>query len=90
MTPEQLLKLLAYIKENNSWGEKMYECVCKRNRRAIKYVNVVWDSRDNTVFSIELRPGGGEGRRFRVDSPPELEAVYKWLDTPLNKEKKNG
>lgn len=89
MTPKQLLELFAYIKENNSWGEKMYNCVCERNRKAVKYVDVVWDSRNNTVYTIELRLGFGESKRFRVGSQSEINEVYKWLDTPLNKDKSN-
>ena len=49
MTPKQFAELLEYIKENNSWGEKMYEIIIERKRRAIKYVDAVFDSRDGTV-----------------------------------------
>ena len=60
------------------------EVTCERNRVAYKYIDATWDSRDNTVFSITLRPGGGaEGKTFRVDSAAGIEKLYKYLDKPL-------
>lgn len=84
MTPEQFAEFLNYMKENNSWGMNMYELVHNRKRRVYKYVDDVWDSRDNTVFSITLREGGGtEGRTFRVDTPKEIEALYDFIDSQV-------
>lgn len=84
MTPKQFAEFLEYVKLNNSWGEKMYEVCCKRQRIAYKYIDATWDSRNNTVFAITLRAGGGDnGITFRVDDPDEIEKLYKYLDTPL-------
>lgn len=77
MTPKQFAKFLEYVKANNSWGEKMGTCLT-RNRVPYKYIEATWDSRDNTVFSIKLRAGGSaEGRVFRVNTPSEIETLYK-------------
>ena len=84
MTPEQFAEFLNYVKENNSWGEKMYEVCCKRNRVAYKYVEATWDSRNNRVWSITLRAGGSpEGETFSVTTPAEIEALYKYLDNAI-------
>lgn len=84
MSPEEFCKLLSYIKENNSWGEKFYETVVIRRRRAVKYVDAVFDSRDGRIFNINLRQGGGSNTSFRIDSKEDLEKVYSWLDEPIN------
>lgn len=84
MTPEQFAQFLNYMKENNSWGMNMYELVHERKRRVYKYVDAVWDSRDNTVFSITLREGGGtEGRSFRVDTLQGIKALYDFIDSQV-------
>jgi hypothetical protein len=83
MTPEQFAEFLNYVKENNSWGENMGETI-RRHRTPYKYINAVWDSRDNTVFSITLREGGDtEGRSFRVDTPQEIKALYDFIDSQV-------
>ena len=84
MTPKQLFELLKYIMENNSWN-KLYE-THKRNRRAIKYTDFSFDSRDGKVWQVILRDGCGAGKTFRIESQAEIDAVYKWLDRPLRKE----
>lgn len=87
MTPQQFAEFLDYVKKNNSWGAKMYEVTHDRNRVAYKYIDSVWDARDNTVFSITLRASGGtEGKTFRVDTPEGIEKLYKYLDKPLRQE----
>lgn len=80
MTPEQLLKLLNYIMENNSWN-KLGE-VLKRNRNAIKYIDFTLDSRDGRVFSIRFRQGGCE-KQFTINCKSDIEHIYEWLDRPL-------
>lgn len=80
MTPEQFAEFLNYVKENNSWGENMGETI-RRHRTPFKYINAVWDSRDNTVFSITLRAGGSPtGKTFNVDSPQGIKELYDFLD----------
>ena len=81
MTPKQLFELLNYIMENNSWAN-MYE-VYKRNRKAIKYTDFSFDSRDGKVWSITFRAMSSEGKTFRIESQSDIEKVYKWLDRPL-------
>ena len=81
MTPKQLLELLKYIMENNSWNE-LYD-TCSRNRIAIKYTDFSFDSRDGKVWSITFRAMSSEGKTFRIESQSDIEKVYKWLDRPL-------
>lgn len=84
MTPKQLRELLEYIKANNSWGVNMYDINMTRNRRAIKYVDACFDSRDGSVWSITFRSVTGcEDKTFRVENQNALNDVYKWLDEPL-------
>ena len=80
MTPEQLLKLLNYIMENNSWN-KLGEVV-GNNRNAIKYIDFTLDSRDGSVFSIRFRQGGCE-KQFTINCKSDIEHIYEWLDRPL-------
>ena len=86
MTPEQFAKFLKFVRENNSWGENMYS-TCKRNRIPYKYIEATWDSRDNTVFAIKLRPtSSDEGKVFRVDTSVGIEELYRYLDKPAREE----
>lgn len=81
MTPKQFAELLDYIKENNSWGEKMYEINIERKRRAIKYVDAVFDSRDGTVWHLKFRsPTHGKDRDFRIENENDIKKVYEYLD----------
>lgn len=81
MTPKQFSELLEYIKENNSWGIKMYEVCCERHRRAIKYVDAVFDSRDGTVWHLKFRsPTHGKDREFRIENESDIKKVYEYLD----------
>lgn len=84
MTPKQLFKLLKYIMENNSWNKLME--THERNRRAIKYTDFSFDSRDGKVWQVTLRDGCGERKVFRVDSQSDIDEMYNWLDTPLREE----
>lgn len=90
MTPEQFADFLNYVKENNSWGENMAKTV-RRHRTPYKYIDAVWDSRDNTVFSITLRDcGNPNGRTFSVDTPQGIKTIYDFLDKgELTKENEN-
>lgn len=83
MTPQEFAALLDYIRENNSWGVKMYELSVERNRRVVKYVDASFDSRDGRVWQITFRsciPGGA--RDFRIESSEDVAKVYAWLDAP--------
>ena len=86
MTIQKYLELLEYIKENNSWGAKMYD-VHQRNRKAIKYVDASFDSRDGKIWMINFRSVTGEkDRAFRVDDKYGINDMYEWLEEPLHKE----
>ena len=83
MTPQEFAALLDYIRENNSWGVKMYELSVERNRRVVKYVDASFDSRDGRVWQITFRsciPGGTMD--FRIESSEDVSKVYAWLDAP--------
>lgn len=80
MTPEQLLKLLNYIMENNSWN-KLGE-VLGNNRNAIKYTDFTLDSRDGRIFSVRFRQGGCD-KQFTINCESDIEHIYEWLDRPL-------
>lgn len=83
MSPKQLCELLEYIKANNSWGDKMYDICVTRNRRAIKYVDVCFDSRDGSVWLVTFRSvAGSTDKTFRVENQESLNEIYKWLDEP--------
>lgn len=88
MTPEQFAEFLNYVKENNSWGEKMGE-TCSRNRIPYKYIEATWDARDNKVYAIKLRASGStDGVVFLVESPQHIKKLYEYLDKPLKENKK--
>ena len=87
MTPEEFKSLLEYISQNNSWGEKMYEIIHERNRKAIKYVDCSFDSRDGAVWSVTSRYvtslTGEHDKSFRVETAEDIKRLYRWLDEPL-------
>lgn len=83
MTPKQLNELLEYIRENNSWGDKMFDINCVRHRKAIKYVNCSFDSRDGLVWKLEFTSVTGEpDKSFRIEKQEDILAVYDWLNEP--------
>lgn len=87
MTIQQYAKLLQYIQQNNSWGILMHDVTIVRNRKAIKYVDASFDSRDGKIWRVEFRSvTGEEDKAFRVDSQKDIDEIYKWLDEPLRKE----
>lgn len=81
MTPKQYAELLEYIQENNSWA-KMRDCA-KRNRRVIKYIDAVFDSRTGDVWHLTFRQGGFS-KEFRIDKPEDVKSVYEWLDEKID------
>lgn len=82
MTPQEFAKLLNYIRENNSWGAKMYEVNIERKRRAVKYVDANFDSRDGRVWQITFRSCVPDGTvSFIIESEQDVKAIYAWLDT---------
>lgn len=85
MTPKQFSELLEYIKKNNSWGEKMYEINIERKRRAIKYVDAIFDSRDGTIWSIKFRSQThGKDKTFRIENENDIKKLYEYLDENVN------
>lgn len=85
MTPKQFSELLDYIKENNCWGDKMYEVCCEKNRRAIKYVDAVFDSRDGTIFYLKFRDSThGEDCVFRIENENDIKKVYEYLNKKVS------
>lgn len=85
MTPKQFSELLEYITANNCWGMNMYEINHYRNRKAVKYVDATYDSRDGLVWNLTFRSvTGEENKSFRVENENDLKKVYKWLDEPLH------
>ena len=85
MTIEQYCELLKYIKENNSWSGNMYENGYMRRRILIKYVRASFDTRDDTIFLIQLEPGDGSKKSFRVDYENGIKDVYAFLDKRLSR-----
>ena len=84
MTPKQYAELLEYIKANNSWGDKMYEINIERNRKAIKYIDATFDSRDAKVWHLKFRSVTGEqDKTFRIECENDIKKVYEWLDKPM-------
>ena len=81
MTIKEYSELLEYIAKNNCWGIDMANVVCERHRKAVKYVEATFDTRDSSIFSVKFRCSGGlEGISFRVDTENDLKRVYEWLD----------
>ena len=85
MTPQQFAELLEYIKDNNSWGKNMYEINIERKRRAIKYVDAIFDSRDGTIWSVTFRSQThGKDKTFRVENENDIKKLYEYLDENVN------
>lgn len=86
MSPKEYQKLLEYVKNNNSWGINMYATMRERNRKAIKYVDCGFDTRDGTIWRITFRSVAGEkDKLFIIESPEDVRKIYSWLDEPLHK-----
>ena len=87
MSPEKFAELLRFIRENNSWGADMYEICQTRNRRAIKYVDASFDSRDGSVWRIVFREiVGHEDIIFLVDTSEDIDKIYQFLNEPMRVE----
>ena len=88
MTLKDYAELLLYIQKNNSWQD-MYEVIETRNRRAIKCVDATMDTRDGSIWRIGFRSiVGHDDISFRVDTPEDLKAIYRFLDEPCMKKEK--
>ena len=88
MSPKEYQELLEYVRKNNSWGINMYATIRERNRKAVKYVDCCFDTRDGTIWNIIFRSVTGEkDKSFRIETPEDIKKIYSWLDTPLHEEK---
>lgn len=89
MTPEQFSELLRFIQENNAWGNNMFAVIEECKRKAIKYVDAIFDSRDGKVWLVKFRSVVGmkdnDKIEFRVESQKDIEKIYNWLNEPLKK-----
>lgn len=86
MSPKEFAKLLEYITENNCWGEKAYEITIERKRKAVKYVNAIFDSRDGKVYRIvctQVLNNDSDTKEFTIESPEDIDRIYAWLDDPV-------
>ena len=86
MSPKEFQKLLEYVKNNNSWGINMYATIHERNRKAVKYVDCCFDTRDGMIWSVTFRSvSGGANKTFRIENSDDIREMYSWLDEPLHK-----
>lgn len=86
MSPKEFQKLLEYIKNNNSWGINMYATIHERGRKAVKYVDCCFDTRDGMIWSVTFRSvSGGADKTFRIENSDDIRKMYSWLDEPLHK-----
>lgn len=84
MTPQEFAELLNYIRENNSWGAKMYEVRFELHRRAIKYVNSTFDSRDGHIYHITFHSCLPDGTKsFEIKTHQNIKEIYAWLDATV-------
>lgn len=85
MTAYDFMKLLEYIRENNSWGYHMYDVVHIRHRKAIKYVDACYDTRTGEIWQIKFRScigttGTPQEINFRIENESDIKRIYDWLD----------
>ena len=86
MTPEAYANLLEYIVQNNCWGINMYGITVERKRKAIKYVEASFDSRDGTIWLITFRQiinSKEQEISFRIESKKDVDRIYSWLDETI-------
>lgn len=89
MTLEELKDVLLIISSSNCWGPGMYDVCEILNRRAIKYVDFSYDTRDLTIWRVTLRNiTGHEDVSFRVDTKEGQAELEKFLAEPLYPERK--
>ena len=55
VTPKEYTNLLEYITQNNCWEINMYGITVERKRKAIKYAEASFDSRDGTIWLITFQ-----------------------------------
>ena len=53
-----------------------------RNRRIIKYIDAVFDSRIGDIWHLTFHQGGYK-KEFSVDKPEDVKAVYEYLDEKI-------
>lgn len=89
MNYDDLLKLLNYIQENNSW-ENMYDCH-NRDRYCYKYVRVSVDTREHLdsvasehVWHIILE----NGEMIKAFRDATFEEIKAFLDLPMKEASK--
>lgn len=83
MTPEAYANLFEYIARNNCWGINMYGITVERKRKAIKYVEASFDSRDGTIWLITFQQiinSKEQEISFRIESKEDVDRIYSWLD----------
>ena len=85
MTIIQYAALLEYIAKNNSWGPNMYNVTQERHRRAIKYVEASFDTRDGTIWKVTFKQIisgslSADSTYFTFESPDSIKYIYEWLD----------
>lgn len=92
LNSQEVSELIKYIQENNSW-ENMYKILHgdnPRNRRIIKYYEMVFDTRDGMmwkiIFSNIINGNPKECDKdgeviFRTEAGYDLkQKIYDWLD----------
>lgn len=86
MTPKEYANLLEYIAQNNCWGINMYGITVERKRKAIKYVEASFDSRDGIIWLITFRQiinSKEQEINFRIESKEDVDKIYSWLDETI-------
>lgn len=86
MTPKEYTNLLEYITQNNCWGINMYGITVERKRKAIKYVEASFDSRDGTIWLITFRQiinSKEQEISFRIEFKEDVDRIYSWLDETI-------
>lgn len=74
------------IAQNNCWGINMYGITVERKRKAIKYVEASFDSRDGTIWLITFRQiinSKEQEISFRIESKKDVDRIYSWLDETI-------
>jgi hypothetical protein len=85
MNSQDLKDLIDYVMKNNSWKEmNYYNC----HRKQPKYLDFrLWftlDTRDGIIFYLKTRHSGKD-KSFRVENKKDLEKVYEWLNSEVEK-----
>ena len=86
MTPKEYTNLLEYITQNNCWEINMYGITVERKRKAIKYAEASFDSRDGTIWLITFQQiinSKEQEISFRIESKEDVDRIYSWLDETI-------